>query len=84
MTTVSFKLADADLRRIPARNRSDFFRTAVLEKLAATAPAAKKKPERTWVKKMRALRQAHTATGVTLLDADQIAAEIRARRGGLA
>lgn len=82
LQTVSFKLPMDDLRRIPARNRSAFFREAVREKLAQKK--TEWKPKTALGKKLAALRQAHIDSGAELLDAEGIAAEIRARRGGLA
>lgn len=82
LQTVSFKLPAEDLRRIPARNRSAFFREAVREKLAHRE--IEWKPKTALGKKLAALRQAHLNSGTDLLDAEGIAAEIRVRRGGLA
>ena len=80
--TVSFKLPLEDMRRIPARNRSEFFRAAVREKLAR--PDVEFQPRTPFGKKLAALRDAHERSGARLLSPDEIAAEVRARRGSLA
>ncbi len=82
MQTVSFKLPADDFRRIPARNRSDFFREAVREKLAHTEKDFT--PRTAFGKKLAALRARHVASGAKLLTADEVQSEVRARRGGLA
>lgn len=80
---ISVRLPEEDLRRIPARNRSEFIRAAVAEKLARMeeAPVTAKRPT---VRAMLALRQRFVAGGGELLDADGLAAELRRRRGGVA
>lgn len=80
--TVSFKLPVADLRRIPERNRSAFFRAAVQEKLASKETVWR--PRTAFGKKLAALRARHEASGAKLLTPEEVAAEVRARRGSLA
>ena len=82
LTTVSFKLPERDLRRIPARNRSAFIRAAVQEKLSRGEKRCK--PKTAWGKKLAAMRAAHVASGAKLLTADEILQEVRDRRGGMA
>jgi Arc/MetJ-type ribon-helix-helix transcriptional regulator len=82
LTTVSFKLPERDLRRIPARNRSAFIRAAVQEKLSRRRQGWT--PKTAFGKKLAVLRAAHIARGRKLLSSDQILEEIRERRGGLA
>ena len=82
LTTISFKLPKNDLRRIPSRNRSEFIRAAVREKLSKVE--ADWKPKTAWGKKLAAMRAAHVASGAKLLTAVEILEEIRERRGGLA
>jgi Arc/MetJ-type ribon-helix-helix transcriptional regulator len=80
---VSVKLRVGDLRRIPTENRSEFIRDAVSEKLARMKKTG-------WVprtatgRKLAALRGRFVEAGGELLDADDIARELRERRGGLA
>jgi hypothetical protein len=83
LLTVSFKLPASDLRRIPSRNRSKFFRAAVQEKLSRLANPAFA-PKTDTARRMLALRRKFEAEGGELLDAAGIADEMRARRGGLA
>ena len=84
LVTVSFKLPISDLRRIPVRNRSHFYREAVHQALARTAESPAWKPTTPAAKRMAELRARYVATGGEQLDAEGIAAELRARRGGLA
>ena len=84
LATVSFKLPTSDLQRIPARNRSEFYREAIREKLERQSAKSNWKPKTAAAKKMAALRARYIANGGELLDTDGIAAEIRERRGGLA
>jgi Arc/MetJ-type ribon-helix-helix transcriptional regulator len=83
MTTISFKLPASDLRRIPAKNRSEFLRSAVREKLERQK-RTEWKPKTAWGKKLAALRARHVASGAKLLTPEEILEEIRERRGGLA
>mgnify|MGYP001605416350 CR=1 FL=1 len=80
--TVSFKLPSEYLRRIPRRNRSEFFREAVREKLAQREPEFK--PASPFARKLAALRSRYEASGARLLSPDEIAAEVRGRKGSLA
>ena len=80
---VTVKLPKEYLRRIPSgETRSDFIRKAVAEKLATLAEPAWK-PKTALGRKLARLRKQYIAAGGELLDDDGIAAEIRARRGGL-
>jgi Arc/MetJ-type ribon-helix-helix transcriptional regulator len=79
LTTVSFKLAKRDLQRIPSRNRSEFIRAAVQEKLSRQKSGWK--PKTALAKKLLALSEKFKGER---LDAAGIAEEIRQRRGGLA
>jgi len=83
LTVVTVKLPRADLRRIPAENRSEFIREAVSEKLAKLGASAWK-PKTEIGRKLSALRQKFVDSGGELLDAEGIATELRERRGGLA
>jgi metal-responsive CopG/Arc/MetJ family transcriptional regulator len=82
LATISFKLPKGDLRRIPSRNRSQFIRDAVREKLSKQKTVWK--PKTAWGKKLAAMRAAHVASGAKLLTTEEILEEIRERRGGLA
>lgn len=82
MTTISVKLPDEILRRIPARNRSHFIRAAILEKLEERAPEWK--PASAFARKLAGLRARHEASGARLLSAEEVAGEVRQRRGSLA
>ena len=84
LVTVSFKLPASDLRRIPVRNRSRFYREAVHIALAAKAKAPPWVPTTPAAKRMAELRAKYVAGGGELLDAEGITTEMRARRGGLA
>ena len=81
--TVSVKMPVKVLRRIPSENVSDFIRQAVTEKLLRLD-----KPE--WTpktahgKRLLALSRKFEKAGGKLLEAGEIADEIRQRRGGLA
>jgi Arc/MetJ-type ribon-helix-helix transcriptional regulator len=83
MHTISVKLPASDIRRIPRRNRSAFVREAVREKLTQGEPPPWQ-PKTALGRKLNALRTAHVASGAKLLTADEVAEEIRQRRGGLA
>jgi Arc/MetJ-type ribon-helix-helix transcriptional regulator len=83
LKTISVKLPEEDLRRIPALNRSEFIRDAIAEKLAR--PKAKDwKPRTAMGKRLWSLRKRFVSEGGELLDAQDIARELRQRRGGLA
>lgn len=84
LVAVSFKLPASDFRRIPARNRSQFYRTAIRNELERKAGTAKWAPKTAAGKRMAALRARYVASGGELLTPDGIAAELRQRRGGLA
>jgi hypothetical protein len=80
LKVVTLKLPKSDLYRIPAKNRSEFIRQAVSEKLA-------KLGKEEWMPKThlgkKLLRLSNAFRGQRL-DPAQIAEEIRERRGGLA
>ena len=82
LTTISITLTPDELRRIPARKRSAFIREAVREKLARLGKGWKPKTE--FGMKLLAMREAYIAGGGELLTQEEIAAEIRQRRGKLA
>lgn len=84
LVTVSFKLPVSDLRRIPTRNRSRFYREAIRNELERKAGGPQWTPKTAAAKRMAALRARYVAGGGELLDAEGIAAEVRKRRGGLA
>lgn len=84
LITVSFKLPASDLRRIPARNRSRFYREAIHNELERMAGKAQWTPKTAAGRRMLELRNRYVARGGELLAADGIAAELRQRRGGLA
>jgi len=77
MTTVSFKLPAADLKRIPAKNRDKFLRAAVREKLERQE--GRWKPKTAFGRKLLALSNKYKGKR---LDAAAITDEIRQRRGG--
>lgn len=77
------KLPARDLQRIPQRNRSEFIRAAVAEKLDRLA-APSLEARRPTVRAMIELRRQFVAGGGELLDAEGLAEEVRRRRGGLA
>ncbi|HEY0455226.1 MAG TPA: ribbon-helix-helix domain-containing protein [Verrucomicrobiae bacterium] len=80
---VTVKLPKSDLQRIPAgQTRSEFIRAAVSEKLAKLE-LKPWKPKTALGKKLIKLRQRYIASGGELLDAESIAEELRARRGGV-
>jgi len=83
LKTVSVKLPVEDLRRIPDRNISRYVRQSVHERLAREAKPAWE-PKTPAGKRRALLRAAYLKAGGETLDAEGIAAEIRARRGGLA
>ena len=83
LKTISVKLPEEDLRRIPASNRSEFIRDAVAEKLARPKSKAWK-PRTALGRKLCSLRKRFVSQGGELLDAHGIARELRERRGGLA
>ena len=83
LKTISVKLSQEDLRRIPALNRSEFIREAVAEKLARTRQTGWK-PRTPLGRKLWSLRKQFVSKGGELLDAQGIARELRQRRGGLA
>jgi Arc/MetJ-type ribon-helix-helix transcriptional regulator len=77
---VTVKLPKADLRRIPRQqNRSDFIREAVSEKLDRL-DSPEWKPKTPLGKTLVSLSNRFKGER---LDADDIAAELRERRGGL-
>ncbi len=82
LTSISVKLPKIDVRRIPARNRSAFIREAVREKLERQE--RQWKPKTALGKKLMAMRAAYIRRGGKLLTAEEIDAEIRERRGGMA
>lgn len=77
---VTLKLPKSDLYRIPVKNRSEFIRQAVSEKLARLS-SQEWKPKTPLGKKF--LRLSNAFRGERF-DPAQIAEEIRERRGGLA
>lgn len=79
LKTVSVKLPTDDVRRIPARNRSAFIRDAVREKLARQEKP--RKPTTQFGRELAALQKAYKGK---LLTPEEIAAEIRENRGGMA
>jgi metal-responsive CopG/Arc/MetJ family transcriptional regulator len=82
LTTISVKLPKSDLQRIPASSRSAFIREAVREKLSRQEKRGP--PQTAFGKKLMAMRAAYVARGGQLLTPEEIAEEIRERRGGLA
>ena len=82
LQAVTVKLPRADLRRIPGKNRSNFIRSAVAEKLARKGDIAWK-PKTETGRKFMALRSRFIRSGGGLLDCDGISEELRRRRGGL-
>jgi Arc/MetJ-type ribon-helix-helix transcriptional regulator len=82
LTTISVKLPQSDVSRIPTRNRSAFIREAVREKLARKD--SRWKPKTAFGKRLVALRAARIRRGGRLFTAEEIDAEIRERRGGMA
>ena len=68
------------MRRIPAKNRSEFFRAAVREKLERQE-SPRWKPNTAFGRKLLALSNKYKGER---LDAAAITDEIRQRRGGLA
>jgi Arc/MetJ-type ribon-helix-helix transcriptional regulator len=80
MRTISLKMPDEDLRRIPSRNRSLFVREAIQEKLEREG-AKGWKPKNARGRKMLALSNKFDGDRV---DQTSIAEELRLRRGGLA
>lgn len=84
LVTVSFKLPVSDLRRVPQRNRSGFYRKAIHDALESKASKPEWTPKTAAGKRMLELRKRYIARGGELLSADGIAAELRERRGGRA
>jgi metal-responsive CopG/Arc/MetJ family transcriptional regulator len=82
LRTISVKLPADDVRRIPARNRSAFIREAVREKLGREEKVWK--PKTKFGRKLVAMREEYIAKGGKLVTAEEIAAEIRENRGGMA
>jgi Arc/MetJ-type ribon-helix-helix transcriptional regulator len=80
MRTISLKMPEADLRRIPARNRSGFVREAIREKLERDA-VKRWRPKTGAGRKLLALSEKFEGER---LDQASIADELRLRRGGLA
>jgi Arc/MetJ-type ribon-helix-helix transcriptional regulator len=80
LKVVTLKLPKSDLYRIPAKNRSEFIRQAVSEKLARLG-RQEWKPKTDVGKKL--LRLSNTFRGERL-DPAQIAEEVRERWGGVA
>ena len=83
LQAVTVKLPWADLRRIPGKNRSNFIRSAIAEKLAREGDMAWK-PKTETGRKFMALRSRFIRSGGELLDSAGISEELRLRRGGLA
>ena len=83
LQTVSVKLPESVLVQIGSRKRSAFVRQAVLNELNRQ-PESPWKPATPAGRKRAALRAAFIKRGGELLDCEGIAAELRARRGGLA
>ena len=81
LQVVSIKLPAGDVRRIPG-NRSRFVREAVAEKLAREAQP-EWKPKTAIGRKFLRLREKFIAEGGELLDDEELAKELRSRRGGL-
>jgi Arc/MetJ-type ribon-helix-helix transcriptional regulator len=82
LKVITVKLPKSDLVRIPrGRSRSEFIRVAVSEKLDRLEKPAWK-PKTPLGRALVRLRKKNIASGGELLDAQGIAAELRARRGG--
>jgi hypothetical protein len=77
----SVRLPLSDVRRIPG-HRSQFVRQAVAEKLAREASPLWR-PKTANGRKLLKLRKEFLRQGGELLDADDIAGELRQRRGGI-
>lgn len=80
MRIVSLQIEEEDLRRIPARNRSEFMRAAIKEKL-------QRESEPKWRPKTgkgRKLLDLSNRFGGDRVDQAAIGEELRRRRGGLA
>ncbi|MHB8520299.1 MAG: ribbon-helix-helix domain-containing protein [Limisphaerales bacterium] len=80
MRTISLKIPPEDLRRIRDRNRSEFIRGAVREKLEREG-ARQWRPRTATGRKLLALSEKFDGDR---LDQSAITEEIRQRRGGLA
>jgi len=84
MRTVSFKLSAAELKRISAKNRSEFLRAAVHEKLERRQGISRRKPRPVSGKSLLWLGERQATSGARLLLLEDIREEIRERHGGLA
>lgn len=82
--TVSVKMPEEVLRRIPSDNVSEFIRDAVNEKLARHDESSDWKPKTPYGRRLLALRQEFIKSGGKLLSPEEISEELRQRRGGLA
>jgi Arc/MetJ-type ribon-helix-helix transcriptional regulator len=80
MMRISVRLPVADLRRIRG-NRSAFVREAVAEKLKREEE--RWRPKTAVGKKLLKLRQQFIAGDGKLLNAEELARELRSRRGGV-